>query len=77
MSTDSKGPPLFGLPPGGVAFGLLWVAGAFFMLFYCFFGTNYFARPVAPGPELAVANAAFAKAEVAEHPAPPASGPQP
>jgi hypothetical protein len=76
MSTDTKGPPLFGLPFGGVAFGMLWVAGAFFSLFYCFFGTNYFARPANPGPELAIANAAFAKAEAAEHHLAPAA-PQP
>ena len=55
---------------------MLWVAGAFFSLFYCFFGTNYFARPANPGPELAIANAAFAKAEAAEH-RPAATAPQP
>ena len=60
MSTDvAKGPPLFGLPFGGVAFGALWIAGAFASLFYCF-ATNYIKRPVAPVDELAIANAALA-----------------
>jgi hypothetical protein len=76
MSTDTKGPPLFGLPIGGVAFGLLWVAGAVFTLNYCFFGTNYFAPLPVPAVELAIANAAFAKADTAEH-RPAATAPQP
>ncbi len=63
MSTavTSKGPPLFGLPFGGVAFGALWIAGAFASLFYCF-ATNYIAKPSVPGEELAIANAALAPA---------------
>jgi len=69
MSTDvAKGPPLFGLPFGGVAFGALWIAGAFASLFYCF-ATNYIKRPVAPVDELAIANAALSPA-VEHHAAP-------
>jgi hypothetical protein len=61
MSTAaaSKGPPLFGLPFGGVAFGALWIAGAFVTLFYCF-ATNYIKKASVPAEELAIANAAFA-----------------
>ncbi|HVV52785.1 MAG TPA: hypothetical protein VHO06_24200 [Polyangia bacterium] len=71
MSTESsKGPPLFGLPLGGVLFGLLWTAGAFFSLFYCFFGTNYFAPEPVPAKELAISNAAFAGEAAAEAAAP-------
>jgi hypothetical protein len=60
MSTavTSKGPPLFGLPFGGVAFGALWIAGAFASLAYCF-ATNYIKKPIAPADELAIANAAL------------------
>jgi hypothetical protein len=76
MSTDTKGPPLFGLPVGGVAFGALCVAGAIFCLNLCFFGTNYFAPLPVPAAELAIANAALGKGEPAEHPAAP-SAPQP
>ena len=63
MSTDetAKGPPLFGLPAGGVGFGLLWVAGAFAALFYCF-ATNYLKKASVPADELAIANAALAPA---------------
>ena len=63
MSTEptSKGPPLFGLPFGGVAFGALWIAGAFASLFYCF-ATNYIKRPSVPAEELAIANAALSPA---------------
>lgn len=73
MSTE-KGPPLFGLPAGGVAFGALWLLGAFSSLFYCF-GFNYVNKPSVPGLELAVANAAMA----AEHGGPerPAAAPAP
>ena len=63
MSTAaaSKGPPLFGLPLGGVAFGALWVAGAFASLAYCF-ATNYIKKPIVPAEELAIANAALSPA---------------
>ena len=63
MSTAvaSKGPPLFGLPFGGVAFGALWIAGAFASLAYCF-ATNYIKKPIAPAEELAIANAALSPA---------------
>jgi hypothetical protein len=75
MST-AKGPPLFGLPFGGVAFGLLWVAGAFATLFGCFY-SNYMNKASVPVQELAVANAALAPQQGgAEHPA-PAAAPQP
>jgi hypothetical protein len=75
MSTDTKGPPLFGLPFGGVAFGALWIAGAFAALFGCFI-SNYLNRPTAPALELAIANAALAPAEAAQHrPAAPAVQP--
>jgi hypothetical protein len=73
MSTE-KGPPLFGLPFGGVAFGALWLLGAFSALFYCF-GSNYLNRASVPAVELAVANAAMAP-QHAERPA-PAAAPQP
>src|SRR5262249_54953326 len=75
MSTETKGPPLYGLPFGGVFFGALWILGAFITLFACFVG-NYLNKPVAPATELAIANAALAPAETAEHrPAPPAAQP--
>jgi hypothetical protein len=75
MSTDTKGPPLYGLPLGGVAFGALWIAGAFAALFTCFIN-NYLNRASVPATELAIANAALAPAEMAEHrPAPPAAQP--
>ena len=75
MSTE-KGPPLFGLPVGGVAFGVLWLLGAFSALFYCF-GFNYVNKASVPALELAVANAAMgAEHEAAERPA-PAAAPQP
>ncbi|HSS40021.1 MAG TPA: hypothetical protein VLT58_14735 [Polyangia bacterium] len=63
MSTEatSKGPPLFGLPAGGVAFGALWIAGAFASLFYCF-ATNYMKKASVPAEELAIANAALSPA---------------
>ena len=63
MSTavTSKGPPLFGLPLGGVAFGALWIAGAFASLFYCF-ATNYIKKASVPAEELAIANGALAPA---------------
>jgi hypothetical protein len=62
MSTaEAKGPPLFGLPFGGVAFGALWIAGAFVTLFYCF-ATNYIKKPIVPAEELAIANAALSPA---------------
>jgi hypothetical protein len=69
MSTEvAKGPPLFGLPLGGVAFGALWIAGAFATLFYCF-ATNYIKKPIVPIEELAIANAALSP--VADHHATP------
>jgi hypothetical protein len=69
MSTDvAKGPPLFGLPFKGVAFGALWIAGAFATLFYCF-ATNYIKKASVPADELATANAALSPA--ADHPATP------
>jgi hypothetical protein len=70
MSTDTKGPPLFGLPAGGVAFGALWIAGAFSALLGCFI-SNY--RNTAPNltDELAISNAALAHGE-AHAAAPPA-----
>jgi hypothetical protein len=69
MSTDvAKGPPLFGLPLGGVAFGALWIAGAFATLFYCF-ATNYIKKASVPADELAIANAALSPAD--DHPATP------
>ncbi len=75
MSTE-KGPPLYGLPFGGVAFGLLWLAGAFGSLFYCF-ATNYMNKASVPVVELAIANAAMATDHGgAEHHAPTAA-PQP
>ena len=63
MSTaaTSKWPPLFGLPLVGVAFGALWVAGAFVSLAYCF-ATNYIKKPIVPAEELAIANAALSPA---------------
>jgi hypothetical protein len=73
MSTE-KGPPLYGLPLGGVAFGCLWLMGAFAALFYCF-GSNYINKASVPALELAVANAALAPQHAgAEHAAP---APQP
>ncbi|HSY38032.1 MAG TPA: hypothetical protein VLA79_00855 [Polyangia bacterium] len=69
MSTDvAKGPPLFGLPFGGVAFGALWIAGAFATLFYCF-ASNYINKASVPAEELAIANAALSPA--ADHHATP------
>jgi hypothetical protein len=70
MSTaeTSKGPPLFGLPFRGVAFGALWIAGAFVTLFYCF-ATNYIKKASVPADELATANAALSPA--ADHHAAP------
>jgi hypothetical protein len=59
MSTEAKGPPLYGLPFLGVAFGLLWVAGAFATLFVCFC-SNYMNKASVPVQELAIANAAMA-----------------
>jgi hypothetical protein len=72
MSTaaTSKGPPLFGLPFGGVAFGALWIAGAFASLFYCF-ATNYVKRPSVPAEELAIANAALSPSPAGDHHATP------
>jgi hypothetical protein len=67
MST-AKGPPLFGLPFGGVAFGLLWVAGAFATLFACFC-SNYMNKASVPVQELAIASAALAP----QHSAPAAA----
>jgi hypothetical protein len=63
MSTavTSKGPPLFGLPFGGVALGALWIAAAFGSLFYCF-ATNYINKASVPAEELAIANAALSPA---------------
>jgi hypothetical protein len=60
MSTaaTSKGPPLFGLPFGGVAFGALWIAGAFASLAYCF-ASNYINKASVPAEELTIANAAL------------------
>ena len=73
MSTE-KGPPLYGLPFGGVAFGALWLLGAFSALFYCF-GSNYMNKASVPAIELAVATAAMSPQHaIAEH---PATGPQP
>jgi hypothetical protein len=72
MSTDSKGPPLFGLPFGGVAFGALWIAGAFAALFGCFI-SNYRNKAPVPIEELAIANAALAHGEA--HAEPPAAQP--
>ena len=73
MSTE-KGPPLYGLPFGGVAFGALWLLGAFSALFYCF-ATNYINKPSVPVLELAIANAALAPQHAgAEH---TAAAPQP
>ncbi len=43
----------------GVLFGLLWVAGAFASLFYCFW-FNHLNKPSVPSEELAIANAASA-----------------
>jgi hypothetical protein len=75
MSTDTKGPPLYGLPFGGVLFGLAWVGGAFAMLLTCFV-SNYMNRASVPATELAIANAALAPAETPEHrPAAPAAQP--
>jgi hypothetical protein len=75
MSTE-KGPPLFGLPFGGVAFGALWLLGAFSALFYCF-ASNYMNKASVPAVELAIANAALSPDHGgAEHPA-PAAAPQP
>jgi hypothetical protein len=70
MSTaeTSKGPPLFGLPFGGVALGALWIAGAFVTLFYCF-ATNFINKASVPREELATANAALSPA--GDHPATP------
>ena len=69
MSTaEAKGPPLFGLPFGGVALGALWIAGAFASLFYCFV-SNYINKAPVPAEELAIANAALSPA--ADHHATP------
>jgi hypothetical protein len=46
---------------GGVAFGALWIAGAFASLFYCF-ATNYINKASVPVEELAIANAALSPA---------------
>ena len=75
MSTE-KGPPLFGLPFGGVAFGALWITGAFAALFYCFV-TNYMNKPSVPVLELAIANAAMASEHGAAERPVPAAAPQP
>jgi len=75
MSTE-KGPPLFGLPLGGVAFGALWLVGAFSSLFYCF-ATNYINKPSVPALELAVANAAMAAEHGGAEHAAPAAAPRP
>ncbi len=66
MSTDTKGPPLFGLPFAGVAFGALWIAGAFAALFTCFLN-NYLNRAPVPAIELAIANAATTPYGIVEH----------
>ncbi|HEX3905227.1 MAG TPA: hypothetical protein VH853_20530 [Polyangia bacterium] len=78
MSTaeTAKGPPLFGLPAAGVAFGALWVAGAFAALFYCF-ASNYLRRPSVPAEELAIANAALSPAGGETHREAPGPAPQP
>ncbi len=47
------------LPLPGVLLGLLWVAGAFAALFYCF-AYNHANKPPVPSEELAIANAAAA-----------------
>ena len=72
MSTaeTAKGPPLFGLPLGGVALGLVFVACAFASLFYCF-ASNYLNKASVPAEELATANAALAHREA------PGPAPQP
>jgi hypothetical protein len=72
MSTDTKGPPLFGLPFGGVAFGALWIAGAFAALLGCFV-SNYRNKPGNIPEELAISNAALAHGEA--HAAAPAAQP--
>jgi len=55
----NQGTPRPDLPLPGVLFGLLWVAGAFASLFYCF-AYNYANKPPVPSEELAIANAAMA-----------------
>lgn len=75
MSTE-KGPPLYGLPFGGVAFGALWLIGAFSALFYCF-ASNYINKASVPALELAVANAALAPQHAGAEHAAPAGAPQP
>jgi hypothetical protein len=75
MSTE-KGPPLYGLPFGGVAFGALWLLGAFSALFYCF-ASNYMNKASVPALELAVANAAMAVEHGGGEQAAPAAVPQP
>ncbi|HEY4395156.1 MAG TPA: hypothetical protein VGP64_13885 [Polyangia bacterium] len=75
MSTE-KGPPLFGLPLGGVAFGALWLLGAFGSLFYCF-AFNYVNKASVPGIELAVANAAMAGEQGHAETHAPTAAPQP
>lgn len=60
----SQTPPRPDLPPGGVLLGLLWVAGAFAALFYCF-ATNHANKPVVPAEELAIAAAAMAPSHAA------------
>jgi hypothetical protein len=48
-----------------VLLGLLWVAGAFAALFYCF-AFNHANKAVPPAEELAIANAAIAAHASAE-----------
>lgn len=64
-------PPKPDLPPVGVAFGMLWVAGAFAALFGCFIN-NHRNTPPVPSDELAISNAAMGGGEhaPAEHPQP-------
>jgi len=76
MSTDAKGPPLYGLPFGGVAFGALWIVGAFATLFYCF-ASNYMNKASVPVQELAIANAAMSPDHGGGEHRAPASAPQP
>lgn len=63
-------PPRPNLPPLGVLFGMLWVAGAFAALFGCFIN-NYMNTPPVPSDELAITNAAMGGEHApAEHPQP-------
>jgi hypothetical protein len=53
------------LPLAGVAFGALWIAGAFAALIDCF-AINYANKPSDPAAELAIANAAMTRAAAEE-----------